>query len=82
MFCYGGWPDPLGMQLSDQRELAERRMLQLLEDSGLPLPDEIQHGEYSVEFLWHDRKVAVVIDLDDFEEDEAMGAHTREGITA
>lgn len=43
---------------------AERRMLGLLSDAGLPTPDEVQHGDGEVRFLWHDHKVAVVVDLD------------------
>lgn len=74
---------PTGMQPIDRRELAERRMLALLEDSGLPLPDEVQHGTDCVRFLWLDRRVAVVVELDEeFEAADANGANTREGITA
>ena len=58
-------------------------MLALLEDSGLPLPDEVEYGAACVRFLWLERKVVVVIDLDEeFEEAEVNGAYTREGITA
>ncbi len=58
-------------------------MLALLEDSGLPLPDEVEYGTHCVRFLWLDRKVAVVVDLDEeFGESDANGGHTREGITA
>ena len=71
------------MEQIDRKQLAERRMMGLLEDSGLPLPDEVEYGAACVRFLWLDRKVAVVIDLDEgFEEAEANGAYTREGITA
>lgn len=71
------------MEPIDRKQLAERRMLALLEDSGLPLPDEVEYGAACVRFLWLDRKVAVVVDLDEtFEEAEANGAYSREGITA
>ena len=70
------------MATIDQKQLAERRMLQLLDDVGLPRPDEVQYGETCVRFLWHDRKVAVVVDLDDFDEIEANGGYTFEGIAA
>lgn len=67
----------------DQKQLAERRILALLEDSGLPLPDEVEYGTACVRFLWVDRKVAVVVDLDEeFGEVDANGGYTREGITA
>lgn len=72
-----------GMEPIDRKQLAERRMLALLEDSGLPLPDEVEYGAACVRFLWLDRKVAVVVDLDEtFEEAEANGGYSREGITA
>jgi len=70
------------MATIDQKQRAERRMLQLLEDAGLPAPDEIQYGENCVRFLWRDRKVAVVVDLDDFDEVEAHGGYNLEDIAA
>ena len=58
-------------------------MLALLEDSGLPLPDEVEYGTACVRFLWLDRKIAVVVDLDeDFGETDANGGYRREGISA
>lgn len=57
-------------------------MIQLLEDAGLPLPDEVEYGEQCVRFLWHDRKVAVVVDLDDFDEIDANGGYTYEDLSA
>ena len=67
----------------DQKRLVERRMLALLEDSGLPLPDEVEYGTQCVRFLWLDRKLAVVVDLDEtVGEVDANGGYTREGITA
>jgi hypothetical protein len=66
----------------DRKQQAERRILALLEDSGLPLPDEVHYGIDCVRFLWLDRKVAVVIDLEDFGEVDANGGYAHEGITA
>jgi hypothetical protein len=66
----------------DQKQRAERRMLALLADSGLPLPDEVQYGEACVRLLWNDRKVAVVIDLDDFDIVDAEGGYDREDVAA
>lgn len=71
------------MAPNDQKQLAERRILALLKDSGLPLPDEVEYGTACVRFLWPDRKVAVIVDVDEtFGEVEANGGYTREGITA
>ena len=56
-------------------------MRALLQEYGLPWPDEVQHGERCVRFLWHDRKVAVVVDLDDFDEIDADGGYTPESLT-
>jgi hypothetical protein len=70
------------MAPTDQKEQAERRMRQMLEDYGLPEPDEVVHGERSIELLWHDRKVAVVVELDGFGERDAHGGYEREGISA
>ncbi len=66
----------------DMKRQAERRFLELLEDSGLPLPDEVEYGENCVRFIWVDRKLVAVVDLEEFGEVEANGGHTREGITA
>jgi hypothetical protein len=66
----------------DQKQRAERRMLALLEDSGLPVPDAVEYGAACVRFLWIDRKVAVVIDLDDFDEVDSDGGYDREDVAA
>jgi hypothetical protein len=57
-------------------------MLELLADSGLPLPDEVQYGEACVRLLWKDRKVAVVIDLDEFDLVDSDGGYDREDVAA
>jgi hypothetical protein len=66
----------------DQKQRVERRMLELLEDSGLPNPDQVEYGTACVRFLWHDLKVAVIVDLDDFDEVDAVGGYQREGVCA
>ena len=70
------------MATIDRKQRAERKMLRLLEDAGLPAPDEVQYGENCVRLLWHDRKVAVVVELDDFDEIDAQGGYTLEDIAA
>ncbi len=64
----------------DQKQRAERRVLRLLTDTGLPIPDEVEYGEYCVRFLWHDLKVALVVDLDDYDEVEEHGGLTHDGL--
>ena len=47
------------------REQAERAMRQLLADHDLPEPDEIlDHEDGGIVCLWHEPKVAVVVDLE------------------
>jgi hypothetical protein len=47
------------------REHAERAMCQLLADYDLPEPDEIlDHEDGGIVCLWHEPKVAVVVDLE------------------
>jgi hypothetical protein len=70
------------MAAIDRKQQIERRMLRLLDDYGLERPDEIEYGERCVRFLWHDRKVAVVVDLDDFDEIETSGGFDPEGLAA
>jgi hypothetical protein len=53
------------MEATTHHEAAERDMRELLEDSALPQPDEVEYRERSVLMLWHETKLAVVIDLDD-----------------
>lgn len=66
----------------DQKQLVERRFTALMEDSGLPLPDEVEYGTDCVRFLWLDRKLVVIVDLESSGEVDANGGFTREGITA
>jgi hypothetical protein len=60
----------------DRKQQVERRMLRLLKDNGLPAPDEVQYADREVRFIWLDRKVALVVDLDTDEFDD----HIPEGI--
>jgi hypothetical protein len=66
----------------DQKQRVERRFMALMKDSGLPLPDEVEYGNNCVRFLWLDQKLVVIVDLEDFDEIDANGGYTREGITA
>jgi hypothetical protein len=52
------------------REDAERRIRELLRENDLPQPDEIVPHEDGILCLWHEQKVAVVIELEGDVEDD------------
>ena len=51
---------------SRHREV-ETRFRALLEDNGLPAPDNVGYEPESVVFYWHGPKVAVAVDFEDEE---------------
>jgi hypothetical protein len=53
-----------------QKILTERRMRELLEDEGLPAPDEVEYGYGCIRLLFHEPKTALVIDIDEPDEDD------------
>jgi hypothetical protein len=57
-----------GEQLSEERagrDEAERAMRRLLREHDLPEPDEIlDHEEGGIVCLWHEPKVAIVVELE------------------
>lgn len=44
-----------------------RRFLLIAEEAGLPEPDEVHYfeAEDELEFVWHEQKLAVVVELAD-----------------
>ncbi len=66
----------------DIKHKAERRMRELLDAAGLPGPDEIEYGNECIRLLWHDRKVAVVVDVSDFDELDGNEGYVPGGIAA
>ena len=54
-----------GMITLQQKIAAEVRMRELLDREGLPEPDEIEYGHACIRLIWHEQKLAVVIDLED-----------------
>ena len=48
-----------------QKHSAEQDFRALLEDHGLPQPDEVEYGETCIRALWHDEKLCVVVDIDE-----------------
>lgn len=69
-------PEAVGVAPIDRKLQVQRRTLRLLKDNGLPAPDEVELGEREVRFLWLDRKVALIVELDRDEFDD----HIPEGI--
>lgn len=57
-------------------------MRALLDGAGLPDPDEVQYGHECIRLLWHDRKVAVVVDVSDFDESDDDEGYIPEGVVA
>ena len=49
-------------------------MRALIDDAGIAPPDAVEHAPTSVVLLWHEHKLAVVVDLD--EEGEPISAET------
>jgi hypothetical protein len=47
---------------------AERRMRALLEQEGLPEPDEVEYGHTCIRLLWKESKACVVVDIDEVDE--------------
>ena len=44
---------------------AERRMRELLEDSGLPPPDTVEYGHTCIRLFWSKTRHCVIIDIDE-----------------
>ncbi len=50
------------------REDVERRMRQLIRDADMRQPDEVRpHEDGGIVCLWHEEKLAVVVDLEPVE---------------
>jgi hypothetical protein len=53
-----------------QKIAAEKRMRDLLEESGLPPPDHVEYGYTCIRLFFMDTKTVVVIDIDEPEDSE------------
>jgi hypothetical protein len=51
------------MATLNELRCAEDDMRRLLEDEGLPAPDDVEYRDDSILLLWHDTKVAVIVDV-------------------
>ena len=54
-----------------QKIEAEKRMRDLLEESGLPQPDHVEYGFTCIRLFFNESKTVVVIDIDQPEDSEA-----------
>ena len=55
-----------------QKIQCEARMRELLENEGMPMPDEVEYGFGCIRLFFNSPKVVVVVDIDDYTEvDEA-----------
>jgi hypothetical protein len=48
-----------------QKRAAEQDARAMLEDHGLPQPDEVEYGDACVRLLWREEQVALVVDIDE-----------------
>ena len=56
----------------DPREMAEGRMREILEQAGLPPPDEVQYRDGEIALRWYEERLEVVVDgIPAFEDDAA-----------
>jgi hypothetical protein len=53
------------MDEDDRAAAAADRMRALLDEAGLPPPDTVERTADEILLLWHDQKLAVVIELHD-----------------
>jgi hypothetical protein len=48
-----------------QKIEAEKRMRDLLQESGLPQPDHVEYGFTCIRLFFHRTKQVIVVDIDD-----------------
>jgi hypothetical protein len=53
------------MATLERKREAERKMLELVENGGLPQPDWIEYGEACIRVFWEESRVVVIVDLDE-----------------
>jgi hypothetical protein len=48
-----------------QKIAAERAARSMLEDGGLPQPDEVEYGYTCIRLIWHQEKRVVIVQIDE-----------------
>lgn len=56
-----------------QKIEAEKRMRDLLEETGLPQPDHVEYGFTCIRLFFEDVKQVVIVDIDPLPDLEAAG---------
>lgn len=57
---------------SERIQIARREFMRIAERAGLPEPDEVHYfdEEEELEFIWHEQKLAVIVELDEHASEE------------
>jgi hypothetical protein len=55
----------LDMVTQAQKRAAEQDFRALLDDHGLPQPDEVEYGQACIWLKWHQEKFCVELDIDE-----------------
>jgi hypothetical protein len=58
------------MSTIERKIAAEVKVRELLKDQDVPPPDEIEYGHACIRLLWNEPKVALVVDLEDYPDEE------------
>lgn len=56
--------DPVMATLREKIK-AEQSARALLDDHGLPQPDEVEYGHTCVRLLWHEEKLCMIVQIDE-----------------
>lgn len=57
--------DPATMATLEEKIAAERATRTLLEQSGLPQPDEVEYGHTCIRLFWNETRHVVIIQIDE-----------------
>jgi len=72
---YSVLPHSLGMATLKQKIEAEQKIRELLDQEGMPEPDEVEYGHGCIRLFFNKPKVALVIDIDKPGDDYGHGSH-------
>ena len=61
----GTMPPPAAAATLVRKRAAEREARAMLDDHGLPQPDEVEYGHRCVRLLWREQKVCMIVDIDE-----------------